>query len=303
MFIANGFAQQTFKQSDIIAKKWKTEKAKTNMKFTNTKIIFSNCYLLNFKYEYYLSDAIDTVFDKSKLGNSHSGRYIISKHPKDKDSIFNTSIDEILMLTDNTLIVRSIPFLICGGSVILEFHTVDWYKKNKNIQQTFQLSDIVDKKWKIDSIIDFPGQSGSIEYKNNEKFIGKSYIEENEKVKEKIVENEYYLTDNIDTFKKKKHSNGKYITKRDDKKLLVSEEIGHSVNGRHVNYFIIRDRDGLFYKSKVGKSSSGRYIVTRDSRGCLWIYEILKLTDNILILKHLNNVYGSGIMPLHKVSD
>ena len=253
IFIANGFAQEIFQQSDIVKKKWKSEiyiKKGIHMfllKYTNTKEISINRFWTSRTNQYYyLSDNIDTVFDISKIGNSSSGKYIITKQLK--DSILY--IDEILVLTDNTLIVRNTPWVnYVGGSGIRVYHTRN-YKNTK--QQTFQLSDIVDKKWKMDSIFN-SNYNLFIEYKSNEKCINKSI----EYKKEEIVEYEYYLSDSIET---------------------------------------------TFNKSKVGNNTNGRYIIQRDKGGYLYIYEILKLTNDKLILKALNS-YEHYIIPLHLVEE
>ena len=257
MFIANSFGQETFQQADLVKKKWKRgEYIKTGIseKYTNNKKKFvnRNCPL-EIYYYYYLSDTIDTVFDMSKVGNSSSGRYIITKD-SERDNII---IDEILFFTDNTLILRMTPCVSpIGGSSIDIYHTRDWYKKKNTEQQTFQLSDIAGKKWQRDTCV---GKgSFSIEYINTVKCIDKSVYGK----EEKISESEYYLSDTIDT---------------------------------------------VFNKSKVGKISSGRYIIQRDREGYLYIYEILKLTDSRLILKYLNGtyvrVYGPTILPFHLVEE
>jgi len=276
IFIANGFAQQTYQQADIIKKIWEGESYYSIFcKYTNTKAIF-RYEGKTYTRQYYLSDAIDTAFDKSKVGNSSSGRYIIVKRKKN-DSI--SYIEEILMLTDNTLILRATPWkALIGGSGIQVYYTQDLYKNNRNIvEQTFQLSDIAGKKWKQDSIIidDTRGYNFFIEYKNNERCINYNidYIEKGRK--EEIVEYEYYLSDNIDSFR----------VERSDGSIYIME----------------RDSIGCFDLSKVGEISSGRYIIGRDSEGFLYIYKILKLTYDRLILRHINGLYGSSIIPFHLV--
>jgi len=255
--MTDGFAQQTFHQSDLVGKKWKDKEFRDtrgySRRYTNTKEIIVRRNVLIFTDKYYISDTIDSVFDKSRVGNSSSGKFIITQPKSKNDNI--PSVEEILVLTDNTLIVRNVLFTTYPmGNGIDIYHTRDWYKtplENRKItQQIFQLSDIVSRTWKVDSRINSDNNYFT-EYKSNGKCITKFTLNKIEK----ITEYEYYLSDTIEF---------------------------------------------TFDKSKVGKNTSGSYIIQRDNNGYTDIYEILRITNDRLILNCLNYL-GGGIYAFHLV--
>jgi len=234
VFMADGFAQQSFQQSDLINKRWKTKTGKHTAyyhKFTNTKNTFidkeNQIYSTNY---YYLSDSPDTVFDMSKVGKSRSGRYIITNYPE-KSKVF---IEEILLLTNNTLIFKIYPYIapIGGNYGILFYHTIN-YQKTK--LQKFQISDIAGKKWEMDSVIDCPYCKFVMEFKSNKKLIIWDIYDPDG------LNSEYYLSDKIektfDASKLGKNQNGRYIIGLDSENHLLTYEILRLDNGR----LILRD--------------------------------------------------------------
>ena len=228
IFVASGFAQKTFYQSDIVGKwRLKDSTSPSFSEYTDTGKSVSYNLSTILEMEYYLSDIVETTFDKSKVNKNTEGKFLI-----ENDKICNgnrcMSIYEILSVTDDKLILK-----IVSEDYILIYTTnkdsilhigLDKYGYGKDTlnykpafdyehftQQTFQKSDIANKKW----FLVYP----------NYKF-----------------EYDYYFTDNITTFD----------------------------------------------PSKVGKSTSGRYIIERSVNGVgVNIYKILKLTDSELILKDL----------------
>ena len=54
--------------------------------------------------EYYLSDSIDTTFDKQKVGNVTNGKYIIAYNSKMSEIV----IFEIISLTDDEIVLQAI---------------------------------------------------------------------------------------------------------------------------------------------------------------------------------------------------
>ena len=74
--------QQTFLKSDI----------------GNKNFVKQSC-----KYDYYLSDSIETIFDTSKVGKSTSGRYIIERNSKGEVYVL-----KILKLTNRKMILKEV---------------------------------------------------------------------------------------------------------------------------------------------------------------------------------------------------
>ena len=342
IFISNSYAQQTFQQSDIIGKKWK--KGKISLKYTNTKEI-SIVRLFPTSDEYYLSNTIDTVFDKSKVGKSTNGRYIISRY---KWGTNGMEIYEILVLTNSTLIVKTVPEVVrIGGdnNGVSVWHTKDWKENESIAQQTFQQSDII-KRWKTGTSDKDFGYYFFHTYTNTGKFIsGMREVQ--------FFETDYYLSDNVpprnafDESKIDKNTRGDYIIYRygrydrgfykilsltDDKLILEdSEHIIYIFNSNEhtflpaekckktvwnyenftqqtfqksdivgkkwkqecptneavQEYYLSDTTETVFDKSKVGKDTNGKYIIVGNNGKITSIYEILKLTDDRLIIKDL----------------
>ena len=250
--IVDSFAQETFQQADLVGKKWKSKEFRENkrsIKYTKTKETVVNRNIFISTNKYYLSDTIDSVFDKSKVGKSRSGRYVVVRNKRADNGI---KVNEILALTENTLAMT--------GSFPSTYHTRDWYKtplENRKItQQTFLQSDIVDKKWILGNGI-YSYNDFFTEYKSNGKCINNHFTLNG---KEKIMEYEYYLSDSIGTF---------------------------------------------FDKSRVGKITSGSYIIQRDSDGYTYIFEILRVTKDRLILNCLREFcsFWEGIHTFYLVED
>ena len=377
VFISNSYAQQTFQQSDLVGKKWKHEYySKAFWKVSKNKAFLRNESLFLIFFKYYLSDSIDTVFDKSKVGKNTQGKYIIIKFPFTKDSIFE--IKEILILTENTLILQDIPDVIkIGGNSISVFHTKKW-KKNaleteNNDYQTFQQSDIIEKKWKQEGLSNYPINFFR-KYTNSGKVI--SIYEE----KIPIFASEYYLSDSIEkrpifnVSKVEQNSKGKFIFFRNqyaqdgmkiyrilsvtDNRLILkgipddyvyvfysnedanlhtedceqtdleykniipktfqkSDIVGKKWEQKCPDsekiktgneYYLSDIIDTVFYKSKIGKSTRGKYIIEYDSNGYVNVYQILKLTDDRLLIKYLykddyNGPRNNGISVYHIVEE
>ena len=113
------FAQETFQQADIVGKKWKIENVKGYIKYTKTKKIWRTFLQFSNQY-YYLSDTIETTFDKSKVGKSTNGKYIIFRNKWERNGM---EIYEILLLTYNTLILQKVTGIRIGGSNTFYLYT------------------------------------------------------------------------------------------------------------------------------------------------------------------------------------
>ena len=234
--------QQNFQLSDIVGKKWKGSLGVSYSFFlefnSNEKITYIEEFSPNaLLSEYYLSDNIETTFDVSQVGENSRGKYIIARNKLYENDIY---VYEILSLTNDRLVLKDLQeFYIQMFSTkeMSVLHKEIWDKsefENENIkQQTFQLSDIAGKEWKLKTSANYYTSSG-------------------------YMESEYYLSDSIDT---------------------------------------------AFDKSKVGKNTSGRYIIGRNSNGNIDAYEILRVSYDRLILKEIDCLYGHGIIPLHLVEE
>ena len=60
-------------------------------------------------YSYYLSNAIDTVFDEKKMGKSENGKYIICLFSNDKKM---PSVFEIITLNDSYMALKHLRYCI-----------------------------------------------------------------------------------------------------------------------------------------------------------------------------------------------
>ena len=104
---------QNFHKENLVGKKWKIDNLGSCIEFSETKIDFwlgtKHGSSLMCENDYYLSENIDSVFDKQKIGRLQTGRYIIVyENLKQKKKIVpKISVFEIIDLTPTLLLLRS----------------------------------------------------------------------------------------------------------------------------------------------------------------------------------------------------
>ena len=104
---------QNFHKENLVGKKWKIDNLGSCIEFSETKIDFwlgtKHGSSLMCENDYYLSENIDSVFDKQKIGRLQTGRYIIVyENLKQKKKIVpKISVFEIIDLTPTKLQIRS----------------------------------------------------------------------------------------------------------------------------------------------------------------------------------------------------